>query len=204
MKKFNTFLERLIPFIDKNKDYKLIILGSMGQAATTTRYVRTMVMVRNSNHLLSKMKLNPEDWRVMPAMVPQFNVVVNESKRGEFKVALDSLKIDGQNVAYRENKDGFFSLDFFFENIKSESVEILGSTYDFEVTGLKTEELQDQISNTGWHVSEGAMLIYDGKKPKRKKGNKVSTLAICPSILEHFEVDIPLYMCKDRILEIVS
>lgn len=204
MQKFNTFLERLITFIDKSNEYKLIILGSMGQAATNVRPVKTMVMLKNVERFLNKMGLETGEWQVMPAMVPQFNIVVDSSKRAGFKVALSSLKVDGQSVKYRENEDGFFSLDFFFENIQSKSVNILDSTYDFEEVGLKAEELQDQISNTGWHIPEGAMLVYDGKSKQGAKEKRVSTLAICPSILQHFNVDVPSYMSNERVLEIVS
>jgi hypothetical protein len=204
MHKFDNFLSRLISFVNKNKDYKIVILGSIGQSANEPHTVSTMVLVKNPALLLEKMALLPTDWKIMPAMVPQFNVFVCESKQEAFRSILESLRIDEKPVDFRENEKGFFSIDFLLEDVQTSKAKILDSIYSFEEIGLKAEELQDKVSNTGWHVPEGAMLVYDAHNKTGIKNQKVSTLAICPSILENFGIDIPTYMSPERVTAIAS
>jgi hypothetical protein len=205
MQKFDVFLQRLIHFVDQNHNYQIIILGSMGQQATKLpHYTKSVVKISDLSKFMQAIGLEKEDWQVKPAMVPQVNLVIADDKVILFRNALESFSIDGQAIQYREATSGFFSLDFSFPDVQSNQVTFLDHTYDFSKVGLENEQLQDGVRVSGWHTPEGAMLIYDPQTQHGNKNKKVSTLAICPSLLENYGVPIPDYMTNERIDEVAA
>lgn len=200
MLKFDQFLQRLVKFVDQNQDYQLLILGSMGQQAMDMPYyTKTLVKIECMSALMQAMGLNDGDWYEKPAMVPQVNVVVDNVKQETFKKALQSFSIDHQPLEYRQDSDGFFSLDFSFPDIVDGQVRILNQVFTLEAVGLKNEILQDGVRVSGWHTPEGALLIYNSPTPKSREYQKVSTLTICPSLLENYGIPVPEYMSDDRL-----
>lgn len=205
MQKFDQFLKRLVDFVDRNKDYKLIVLGSMGQSATDLPYyTNSIVVISDMTSLMQALGLDEEDWQIKPAMVPQVNLVIRSEKIESFKTAINSFRIDNQQLKYREDEGGFFSLDFSFPDIQSSQVNLFGKAFKLNDIGLNNEQLQDGVRVSGWHTPEGAMIIYDPGTEKGTKSNQISTLSICPSLLENYGIPIPDYMCDERIAEVFA
>ena len=204
MQKFDRFLSRLLRFVDRNQDYQIVILGSMGQQATETpNYASSIVKIVDTAALLNQMGLEDGEWQVKAAMVPQVNLVIAESKKEHFRIALNSFSIDGQTLSYREDEGGFFSLDFMFPDVQVSHAKLLDQTIAFQDLGLDNETLQDGVRASGWHTPEGAMLIYNPQAKAIRKNQKTSTLSICPTILENYGIPVPDYMSSERV-EVLS
>ncbi len=204
MMKFDEFLTRLVQLMEKDKDYRLVILGSMGQTASSAQRADTLCAVKDTERFMKQMQLAEGDWEVLPAMAPQFNVKVKDTVKDTFRQHLNSLSIDGEPLIYRENRDGFFSLDFLFLGIHNEQAQLMGRTLPLQELGLQAEKIQDGVATTGWHTPQGAMLIYDPNCVQGRKDQDISTLTICPSILENFGVRVPDYMSHSRVEELIA
>lgn len=206
MSKLDYFLSKILTFINKNPEYKLLITSSMGQQATQAKSLETELAVKDLNKFVSKLGMSDADWEPMPAMHPQYNVkMTNERGIEQFKKILSGLSIDGKLVQYRSKDDGFFSIDFGHVNLKEEVMKFNDEPCLFSDFGLENEKIQEEASGTAYHVPEGSLIVFDPQteaKPERVQG--VDTTRIAPSILKNFGIDIPDYMSKDLIPSIAD
>src|SRR5437879_13585753 len=91
----------------------------MGQEATIALPVETQLYATDVARLASRLGLGPENWTREPAMAPQVNLRVSLDKVSGFRDMVRQLVIDGKPLTFRENDDGFFSLDFGHPNLRS-------------------------------------------------------------------------------------
>jgi len=104
MSKFDEFFSRLVAFVDRNPGYVLWVATSMGQAATVALPLETQLYVTDLERFTAAMGLQSEDWSRMPAMLPQVNLRVSESKVAGFRATVESLRIAGEKLVYRETE----------------------------------------------------------------------------------------------------
>lgn len=219
MHKFDLFLGRLLNFVDSNPGYSLWIATSMGQAATLAEPLETQLYATDLVKFLEKLGLAKDDWKRMPSMMPQFNIVVNPDKVTTLKESLDALVIDGEPIVYRVADHGFFSIDLGQRNIhlKPQHVVFRGEVVPFAEMSLGGVEIEDKSGANAYHIPEGCLMIYDPERmpaasTKLSSGNghtngngvngsangnghtSISTLDIAPAILQNFSVEVPEYM----------
>ena len=85
MKKTDEMIGRLVKFIDKNPEYSLWILSSMGQQAVEAKEIYTDLFVTNGKKFMDNFDLGTGYYELKPSMVPQFNVQIHVDKRKEFE-----------------------------------------------------------------------------------------------------------------------
>jgi len=205
MEKFDEFFKELTTFVDANPDYKIIVASSMGQKGTIAELVDTRTCAKDVQRLMDRLGLKADEWEAHPAMHPQCNVVIRESKIQEFTNLIDQLVIAGSPVQYRNNGKGHFSLNFGHVNLAVDYAMLNGEKIAFEELGLANDQVDDESAGTAYHTPEGSLFIYDPLDNATKKDRKRqwSTVTIAPSILENFGIAVPSYMSHLRLPEIV-
>ncbi|MEO1051787.1 MAG: hypothetical protein AAFX87_14250 [Bacteroidota bacterium] len=200
MNKFDEFLGELIPFIDNNPDYMLVVASSMGQEATSAELIKTELALKNFNKFFSKLELSNEDWEQMPAMHPQYNVKVNKDKVHLLVQNLNKLNIKGEPLSFRQKDEVFFSIDFGHVDMEENGVLYENQSVSLEDFGLHNEHVDEEAAGTAYHIPEGSMIIYDPKDGANKQREfRINTTRFAPSILENFEIEVPSYMTDERI-----
>lgn len=199
MKKADEMIGRLVKFIEKNPEYSLWIVSSMGQQAVEAKEIYTDLFVTNGKKFMDNFNLGSGYYELKPSMVPQFNVQVHIDKRKEFEDKLATLKINGQGVHARQKAEGFYSLDIGLPNLEEGSIkiELMNQIIPLEHSGMENVKIQDRCGATAYHIPQGSFIIY--APAKGLNGNDVtsiSTTDIAPSILRNFNIRVPDYMNK--------
>jgi len=199
MKKADAMIGRLVKFMEKNPEYSLWILSSMGQQAVEAKEIYTDLFVTNGKKFMDNFDLGGGYYELKPSMVPQFNVQVHIDKRREFEEKLSGFRINGQSINFRQKAEGFYSLDIGFANLDESKIkiEMMGEIIPLEHTGMQNVKIQDRCGATAYHIPQGALIIY--APSKGLNGNdvaNVSTTEIAPTILRNFNIPVPDYMNK--------
>jgi hypothetical protein len=199
MKKADEMIGRLVKFIEKNPEYSLWVLSSMGQQAVEAREIYTDLFVTNGKKFMDNFNMAPGSYELKPSMVPQFNVLIHVDKRNEFEEKMATLRINGQQVHCRQKNEGFYSLDIGFANLDEASIkiELMGQVIPLQHSGMENVKIQDRCGATAYHIPQGTLLIYaPAKGVNGKEVTTISTAEIAPAILRNFNVEVPGYMAK--------
>lgn len=200
MQKFDAFFARLVKFVENNREYVLWVTTSMGQEATEARALETQLYLVEPAKFTAAMGLEPSDWELRPAMLPQWNAFVRAHKTAAFREALGKLQIDGAPLTFREAQGGFFSLDFGQPNLyeRNDAIRFDGHPMSAQDLGLKNVEIEDKSGASAYHIPQGSLLVYDAdhRDPKQKHRPQVSTKEIAPTILQNYAVQVPPHMVK--------
>ena len=199
MKKADEMIGRLIKFVDKNPEYSLWILSSMGQQAVEAREIYTDLFVTNGKKFMDNFNLGAGSYELRPSMVPQFNVQISAGKRQEFEEKLGTLRINDHQIYCRQKTEGFYSIEIGFPNLEESKIkiELMGQFIPLEHSGMENVKIQDRCGATAYHIPQGSLLIY--APAKNWNGNEVATVStadIAPSILRNFNIPVPGYMHK--------
>jgi hypothetical protein len=197
MKKADAMIGKLVKFMDKNPEYSLWILSSMGQQAVEAKEIYTDLFVTNAKKFMDNFNLGSGYYELKPSMVPQFNVQVHVDKRKEFEDKLTTFRINGQQIHSRQKAEGFYGLDIGFPNLDQSKlkIELMGNVIPLEHSGMENVKIQDRCGATAYHIPQGSFIIY--APAKGLNGNdvaSVSTTDIAPTILRNFNVAVPGYM----------
>lgn len=199
MRKADEMIGRLVRFIDKNPEYSIWLLSSMGQQAVEAREIYTDLFVTNGKKFMDNFNLGIDSYELRPSMVPQFNVQVHATKRTEFEEKLSTLRINDQSVQCRQKGEGFYSLDIGFPNLDESKIkiELMGQPIPLTHSGMENVKIQDRCGATAYHIPQGSLLIYAPSSGIRNRDiTSISTTEITPSILRNFNVAKPSYMTK--------
>jgi len=203
MKKADEMIGRLAKFIEKNPEYSLWVLSSMGQQAVEAKEIYTDLFVTNGKKFMENFGLGAAYYELKPSMVPQFNVQIHVDKRKEFENKLATFKINGTVIHSRQKAEGFYSLDIGFSNLDESNItiELMGQIIPLVHSGMENVKIQDRCGATAYHIPQGSLIIY--APAKGLNGNDVATISttdIAPTILRNFNIAIPEYMNKGLIL----
>ena len=199
MKKADEMIGRLVKFIEKNPEYSLWILSSMGQQAVEAREIYTDLFVTNGKKFMDNFNLGSGYYELKPSMVPQFNVQIHSDKKNEFEEKLKTLRINNSEINFRQKGEGFYSLDIGIPNLEESTIriELMGQTIPLLHSGMENVKIQDRCGATAYHIPQGSLLIYDpASGVKGKDVTNISTTDIAPAILRNFNIAVPEYMSK--------
>ena len=197
--------QRLGDQVDANPGAQLWIASSMGQRATMAETLETQVYLTHPAPFLEAMGLPGKGaWQRRPAMLPQFNLVVEAAYADAFHAALGTVRVGGQPLTFKRSDNGFFSLDFGQPNLhdQPDAVTIAGEPRPLASLGLETVEIEDRSNTTAYHVPEGILAVYDPTRPPPANSTRpeVSVLEVAPTLLQTLGVDPPSYMTRPRLL----
>jgi len=197
-------LNRLSLFIDKNKEYKLVITSSMGQEAVESEPVETKLYINDHNKFFKMLGIQESSgYKVLPAMLPQYNFTIAENHISIFKKNIKGLSVNGRQVTWRNRENNFYSIDLGYKNLKELKVSIDSSPIAFEETGLENMVIQDKSSSTAYHIPEGHLFSYHpSNKGSKKIESQLMTCDILPILMNNFNLKKSGYMSKTVIKEL--
>ena len=202
LRKLDGCLARLVALVERQPEYSLWIATSMGQAATTAQPLETQLYITDVSRFMAALGVPAGSWSQRPAMAPDTNVVIQRAYIAEFCQALERLSIDGAAVEWQRGAGGFFSVRLGQANVHARpaAASFDGRPMHFEQLGMAAVRIDDGSGTTAYHVPQGALLIYDPRRPvKSSARTQISTLDIAPSLLREFRVPIPSYMTPPKL-----
>jgi hypothetical protein len=200
MTRFDRMLGRLLAFVDRRPEYRLMIATSMGQGPTVARPVASQLHVSDLERFMGRLGVPVGAWSRRPAMAPQVNLFVAPEHVETFRGALRRLEVAGHALDWVEREAGFFSVSFGHPDpVEREGmVRLDGRDLGFAELGLFATRIEDQTGTCAYHVPQGSLLVYDPADPAKAAGAgtrpQVSTLELAPTILRNFGAPVPSYM----------
>jgi hypothetical protein len=198
-------VERLAGHVDANPGSQLWIASSMGQRATMAQTLETQLYLTDPALFVQAMGLPGEHaWERRPAMLPQFNLVVEAGYVTPFRDALQAVRVGGQLLHFKQAGNGFFSLDFGQANLhdRPDALTIAGEARPMASLGLEPVEIEDRSDTTAYHVPEGVLAVYDPAHPPAANTARpeASVLEVAPTLLQILGVEPPAYMARPKML----
>jgi hypothetical protein len=197
MTKTDAFITRLIDFANRNPEYQIWILSSMGQEATEAQPIETQLYLKDKAAFMSFCGIEREHWQDMPAMLPRVVFSVAEEKIGKVVKVLEAMQVCGQAVDWGRLNEAQLFLKLGHRNLHATHgcVTVGGSPVELDSLGFEHVEIDDLSGTTAYHIPQGCLFIYDPRQPARStKRASMSTLDIAPAILRNFQVQSPAYM----------
>ena len=192
-------ISRLISFVDRNPEYVLVIVTSMGQAAVDASIVvHHQLYITDMEQFMRALGVSEGGWAKHRAMLPRYIFRVSERFVGTFRNAAASIEINGAPLLVNELGSGIFQIKLGHENLTNEGtiVRLRGEVRPLAALGLANVAIQDETGSYAYHIPQGIMLVYDpGMRAGRGTyGGEVSTREIAPTLLANFGVQRPGYM----------
>ena len=179
----------------------------MGQCATLAEALETQVYLDppGPRSCEAHRVARATGWERRPAMLPQFNLVVDAAYAETFDAALAKrpdrwpatrLQADRQRLLLdrlRPDRTCTTSPD---------AVAFDGEPRTLASLGLEAVEIEDRSGTTAYHVPEGILAVYDPTRPPPANGTRpeVSVLEVAPTLLQTLGVDPPSCMTRPRLL----
>ncbi len=198
MSEFDAHLQRIIKFIEKNDDYCLVILSSMGQAPVQDiEQINNELAIEDIHKFMRALGAADDSYTQLSAMVPRYIIrFKDEGEVNKFCHSVSKIEIRGLPIYSKLIDSLTIQISLGHENFSSsEFVKVNGVEFALSEIGLVAQEIQDQSGSYAYHVREGSLLIFNGKNIGIQD-KIISTSRIAPSILSAFGVGIPDYMDK--------
>ncbi len=186
--------------------YKLLMCGSMGQAAHKSEMTDGFVTIVDLERFMTAMGLSRSEWTERHAMVPCVSVDIDPARADDFESRIRGISCAGDAMSqsqrevaplsYDRSGDTFHLFVYFERYAGPDRAEIDGAPVSFGSIGWGFHEHQDNIDCTGRHTPHGFLLVHDASAPRAlvEKRSQISTLDIAPAILNFFRVPAPAYM----------
>ena len=197
----DSHISKLLKF-SQHYGYNLLILSSMGQAAIDRGKYHPELVLKDERKLISKLNLNIENYKFLPAMQPDICVDCNNHEslqllRESIKELKDS---NGNNLFIERYEPVGLRINLATERLtdidKTTNLNHFEKTFFFKDIGF---EIIKRDIGTAYHVPEG-ILIANGQnvdKDHLKNLRNINTCQVAPIILNSFGIDIPDYMKSD-------
>jgi hypothetical protein len=199
MRAADEFLATLVEFVERHPEFMIWVASSMGQAATQTRTVSSILCLRDARRFLRVLGADAGEWTERPAMFPQVNLEGPPAAATRLREALAGVRIGGQPLGFQcDSARGFVSVDFGHGDLSGEggAVKVAGRAVTLEEAGLRLMRVADGVEANAYHVPEGMLLVFDPRSRGKGDGRRrtVSVLEVAPAILERLGLCPPAYM----------
>jgi hypothetical protein len=205
MDKLDSMLGQVKRFVDTNKEYSLIVAGSLGQAAIPAKMTYEFLTIVDMAKFMSALGAPVDGWKPRPAMGPCSCALVVDAYRASVLERIETLSIGGINIIRNQKPVGPMSFDerhrgdfqFFiqFDSYRGDDfATICGKSYKLADIGLGLMAHEDGVNCTAQHVPEGVVFVYPSARPPSVVRETVSTLDVVPSIIQFFGLEKPAYM----------
>ena len=203
MRDTDLMLKQLIQFVERQPEYTLLVLSSMGQAAIEHQVVRNQLVIKNLDAFMKCLDFGAEKYEILPGMEPEYVVRFhNADDCTRFNKTLGRLCINGEQPTIKPVNDFQTRFLVFQYNVDFDTIELkeeVGSTTTIFLrdAGMHIEPIQDLTGSTAQHIPEGCCFVYDGLTDlshASKREQRVDLCAVSASILAACDTPIPEYM----------
>ena len=203
MRDTDQMLKQLVRFVERQPEYSLLVLSSMGQAAIEHEVVRNQLVIKDLGAFMNCLGFGANQYDILPGMEPEYVVrFSNATDCSRFDETLSRVSINAQQPGVHPVNELQIRFLVFQYNIDIDSIGLkdeAGSktTISLKDAGMHIEPIQDMTGSTAQHVPEGCCFIYDGEKDLSaltQREQRVDLCAVSASILAALDTPVPEYM----------
>lgn len=193
----------LMDFVEKERDFRLVIVSSMGQAAVedvTPAFNEALITKIDST--MAFLGIRDNDWHPKPAMSPQTVVEISSIKAKEQLERIRGLSVNGSPISAQAIGHDTYRIEVNAKNL--DRLVILdqdGTQIDPERVGIQLVNLQDASGAYAYHIPKGILISYQsGRMPTKDEMSwqKCSFLDFGPSMISSLGLEVPKYMSGFR------
>ena len=196
MSELDSHLQRLLQFIEKNEDYTLVMLSSMGQAPVQeVVQINNELLIGNIPKFMQTLGVLDGSFTQLSAMVPRYIFRFDdEHLLNIFCINIGKIRIRGSSIYCKLIDPLTAQVSLGHENFDaSELIDVDGVMKSITDIGLETVAIQDQSGSYAYHIPEGSLMVFNGKG--LGVGDAMIPVSkIAPSILNAFGIKNPSYM----------
>lgn len=196
MSELDSHLQRLLQFIEKNEDYTLVILSSMGQAPVQdVVQINNELLIGNVPKFMRNLGVLDGNFTQLSAMVPRYIFRFDdEHLLNAFTTNIGKIRVRGSSLYCKLIDPLTAQVSLGHENFDpSELVEVDGVMKSIADLGLEAVAIQDLSGSYAYHIAEGSLLVFNGKG-FGVGDTMIPVSKIAPSILNAFGIKKPSYM----------
>tara|TARA_Y100000287_G_C14224487_1_gene358154 strand:+ start:509 stop:1882 length:1374 start_codon:yes stop_codon:yes gene_type:complete len=157
MKSTFKYINKLTDFIDRNPEYELWIISSMGQGPCEGYKPQKQFWSINNLKIFLQNILNEEiSIEVGPSMIPLYSIYTNEETIKKLVKALSKIKT---NVSIKLRTVTKASLSFYFYS-DEDNIFLSLNNVDIPLEGLSLKQIKEHTSSSAYHIPEGIFYRY--------------------------------------------
>ncbi len=192
-------IKTLLSFAKEN-NYDLWVASSMGQAAIERGSYNKEIFLNDPKKLLKALDLNSDNYKIVPSMYPDINIVCKDLKANEeicrkIKLILDSTNKQIIKVRYKQKSNTVNLIINTSKKIAEDNfIKIKNKKFKPNEIGMSFIE---RDIGTGYHIPEGILLTYGSTSQNLLKNYEIiDTAIVAPLILKYFNIKQKKYMKK--------
>ncbi len=156
-------LGKLRGFVEKHPEYRVLVVGSMGQHAIEHEVVRNQLVVGNFDNFAKFLGIPEGNAKRLASMEPENVVECSDTPTLEkFIDACKSFVIGEDAITIRRMNDTQACFWVDRTNLDFDHATFNGEKVLLKDTGLKIEDIQDMSGSTAQHVPQGCCFVFDG------------------------------------------
>jgi len=190
-------LHRLIKAAKAVPGTRVLVVGSMGQAAIEHEVTRNQLIITDMTKFLGTLGFSSDDFERRPGMEPEYIVAFSTpEKLKEYDKARLRMDINGDEPECKIANSDTCAILVDQYNVDFTHINIDGQPVSLEEAGLKIESIDDFAGSTAQHVPEGICIVVDPKVDLSPFSNDTidDLCAVTSSILAAQGVSVPNYM----------
>ena len=169
MKETSYLVNELINYVDKQKDYQLWILSSMGQSAVDGySKQKSFWHIININSFFSSICESNVELEELTQMIPCYSI---KSDRETINFICDKLNSIETNVEIklRSKTDKSMAFEFHSSDLDSVWFKKKGSSSYLNILGLKKIDIGEETGSSAYHIPDGILYRYGSNVKKIEK-----------------------------------
>ncbi|CAN5456686.1 hypothetical protein BH10PSE12_BH10PSE12_29850 [soil metagenome] len=194
------FLQRMMNYARSKGDCRIIVLSSMGQAATTAQIRDGYYSIGDIPKFLSGIGIDPEEARPAQAMAPDISLHLSARAAERFRAIQRELEDALGNLQIDIDQRNMLHMRALVEiDIEQgmPTVPIGNRVFTLDDLGFVYVPDQDKVATTAYHIPNGILMAWQpGSQGRGPAPQPVSVLEVAPALLAAHDIRAPDYMTK--------
>jgi hypothetical protein len=195
------FLRRMMKYARRVGDCRLVIVSSMGQAATTAQIRDGYYTIGDVPTFLREIGIDPEEARPAQAMAPDVSLHLSDRAATRFRTVAPEIEAAFGDLQIDIDERNMLHMRALVE-VDPESrpplVQIGNRSLSLEELGFVYVADQDKVATTAYHIPNGIMISWSPTAGRRTESRQaprpISVLEVTPAILAAHNCAAPSYM----------
>ena len=156
MKSTCKYINKLTDFIEKNSEYELWIISSMGQQAIENISLKVNWPISNLEVFIQNIVGEKLTIKTGPSMVPLYSISSNKDNINKIERSLNMILT---NVSIKLRTKTTNTLSFYFYS-NEDNIFFKKGNKKIGLDGLCLKEIKENSSSSAYHVPEGLFFRY--------------------------------------------
>ena len=191
-------LGRLHKFAEKNPEYSVVVLASMGQEAIEHEVIHNQLVISDMDKFMAMAGISADSYSKLTGMEPEYVAKFNHAGLlAQFETACSQLQINGMTPYVKPLNDTECSFQVFQNNIDIDHVVNAGQNVSLSESGLAIESIQDMSGSTAQHIPGGCCFVFNGSDDLSSWSDRdveYDLTGVTASLLHAMDAKVPNYM----------